>query len=67
MGSEKTEGILEELKGIVKKTLGVITRDENRQLEGEAQIVEGDNRKDFADQRENQEKRKTRSGDPTNL
>ncbi|WP_322102167.1 CsbD family protein [Paraburkholderia sp. J41] len=47
--------------------MGAVTRDENKKLEGEAQIVEGDNLKDYGDQKENIEKGKTRPGDPTNL
>ncbi|WOD14953.1 CsbD family protein [Paraburkholderia kirstenboschensis] len=67
MANDKTEGIKEELKGMINKGIGSITGNEDRKLEGEAQITEGDNRKDLGDQRENAEKGKTDPGNPSNL
>ncbi|CAH2897606.1 MAG: hypothetical protein PCALPYG88_3056 [uncultured Paraburkholderia sp.] len=67
MANDKTEGIKEELKGMINKGIGSITGDEDRKLKGEAQITEGENRKDFGDQRENAEKGKTDPGNPSNL
>ncbi|SEJ17297.1 CsbD family protein [Paraburkholderia diazotrophica] len=67
MANDKTEGIKEELKGYVNKGVGTITRNEAKKAKGEAQITEGDNRKDLGDQRENIEKGKTDPGNPTNL
>lgn len=67
MANDKTEGIKEELKGYVNKGVGSITGNDEKKLKGEAQITEGDNRKDLGDQRENAEKGKTDPGNPTNL
>ncbi|MFM0545246.1 CsbD family protein [Paraburkholderia strydomiana] len=67
MANDKTEGIKEELKGMINKGIGSITGDEDRKLKGEAQITEGENRKDLGDQRENAEKGKTDPGNPSNL
>jgi uncharacterized protein YjbJ (UPF0337 family) len=67
MASEKSAGIKEELKGYVNKGVGSITGNDAKKLKGEAQITEGDNRKDAADQRENIEKGKTDPGNPSNL
>ena len=44
-----------------------MTGNDDKKAKGEAQITEGDNRKDLADQRENAEKGKTDPGNPTNL
>jgi uncharacterized protein YjbJ (UPF0337 family) len=67
MANDKTEGIKEELKGMINKGIGSITGNEDRKLKGEAQITEGGNRKDLGDQRENAEKGKTDPGNPSNL
>ncbi len=67
MASDKTEGIKEELKGYVNKGVGSITGNDAKKAKGEAQITEGDNRKDLGDQQENAEKGKTDPGNPTNL
>lgn len=67
MANDKTEGIKEELKGMINKGIGSITGNEDRKLKGEAQITEGENRKDLGDQRENTEKGKTDPGNPSNL
>ncbi|WP_425518243.1 CsbD family protein [Paraburkholderia edwinii] len=67
MASDKTQGIKEELKGYVNKGVGSITGNDDQKLKGEAQITEGDNRKDLGDQRENAEKGKPDPGNPTNL
>jgi len=67
MANDKTEGIREELKGMINKGIGSITGNEDRKLKGEAQITEGENRKDLGDQRENAEKGKTDPGNPSNL
>ncbi|MDR6393181.1 CsbD family protein [Paraburkholderia phenoliruptrix] len=67
MANDKTEGIKEELKGMVNKGIGSITGNEAKKAEGEAQITEGDNRKDLGDQRENAEKGKVDPGNPSNL
>ncbi|AXF17781.1 CsbD family protein [Paraburkholderia caledonica] len=67
MANDKTEGIKEELKGMINKGIGSITGNEDRKLKGEAQITEGENRKDLGDQRENAEKGKTDPGNPSNL
>ncbi|XUW91260.1 CsbD family protein [Burkholderia sp. M6-3] len=67
MANDKTEGIKEELKGMINKGVGSITGNEDRKLKGEAQITEGENRKDLGDQRENAEKGKTDPGNPSNL
>ncbi|MFM0529478.1 CsbD family protein [Paraburkholderia strydomiana] len=67
MANDKTEGIKEELKGMMNKGIGSITGNEDRKLKGEAQITEGENRKDLGDQRENAEKGKTDPGNPSNL
>ncbi|MFM0495070.1 CsbD family protein [Paraburkholderia caledonica] len=67
MANDKTEGIKEELKGMINKGIGSITGNEDRKLKGEAQITEGENRTDLGDQRENAEKGKTDPGNPSNL
>jgi uncharacterized protein YjbJ (UPF0337 family) len=67
MAGDKTEGIKEELKGMVNKGIGSITGNDQKKLEGEAQITEGDNRKDLGDQLENAEKGKIDPGNPSNL
>ncbi|MFM0440762.1 CsbD family protein [Paraburkholderia strydomiana] len=67
MANDKTEGIKEDLKGMMNKGIGSITGNEDRKLKGEAQITEGENRKDLGDQRENAEKGKTDPGNPSNL
>jgi len=67
MANDKTEGIREELKGMINKGIGSITGNEDRKLKGEAQITEGESRKDLGDQRENAEKGKTDPGNPSNL
>jgi uncharacterized protein YjbJ (UPF0337 family) len=67
MANDKTEGIKQELKGMLNKGVGSITGNEDRKLKGEAQITEGENRKDLGDQRENAEKGKTDPGNPSNL
>ncbi|HVE09956.1 MAG TPA: CsbD family protein [Paraburkholderia sp.] len=67
MASDKTEGVKEELKGYVNKAVGSITGNDNKKAEGEAQITEGDNRKDLADQRDNARKGKPDPGNPSNL
>ncbi|OWJ60914.1 CsbD family protein [Paraburkholderia caledonica] len=67
MANDKTEGIKEELKGMINKGIGSITGNEDRKLKGEGQITEGENRKDLGDQRENAEKGKTDPGNPSNL
>ncbi|CAH2796517.1 MAG: hypothetical protein PPHEINF_4308 [uncultured Paraburkholderia sp.] len=60
MANDKTEGIKEELKGMVNKGIGSITGNK-------AKKAEGDNRKDLGDQRENAEKGKVDPGNPSNL
>ncbi|SDD90404.1 CsbD family protein [Paraburkholderia lycopersici] len=67
MTKEGLRGIGKEFKGVLKKMGGVLTGNENRKLEGESEIVEGDNLKDYADQRENIEKGKDKPGNPSNM
>jgi len=67
MANDKTEGIKEEIKGFINKGVGSITGNDAKKLKGEAQITEGENRKDLGDQLENAEKGKTDPGNPTNL
>nr|WP_225032079.1 CsbD family protein [Paraburkholderia sp. XV] len=67
MAGDKAKGIKQEIKGYVNKATGSLTGNEARKAHGEAQITEGDNRKDLADQQENGRKGKTDPGNPTNL
>lgn len=67
MNNDQRKGIAEEIKGYVNKGVGSLTGDETRKLRGEAQITNGDNRKDLGDQRDNIEKNEVDPGNPTNL
>ncbi|WP_421375058.1 CsbD family protein [Paraburkholderia sp. DD10] len=66
MSSDQSKGIAEQLKGLVNKGLGAVTGNEDRKVEGDVQIMNGANRKDLGDQKENIRKGKTDPGSPTN-
>jgi uncharacterized protein YjbJ (UPF0337 family) len=66
MSSDQSKGIAEQLKGLVNKGLGAVTGNEDRKVEGDVQIMNGANRKDLGDQKENIRKGKTEPGNPTN-
>jgi uncharacterized protein YjbJ (UPF0337 family) len=67
MNKDQREGLKEELKGYVNKGVGSITGNDDRKLKGEAQITNGDNRKDLGNQTDNVDEGNVDPGNPSNL
>lgn len=67
MNEDRREGIAEEVKGYINKGTGTITGNEDRKVQGEAQITNGENHKDLGDQRDKLNKGEVDPGNPTNL
>ncbi|WP_338119605.1 CsbD family protein [Paraburkholderia flava] len=67
MNEDQRKGLKEELKGVVDKAVGTVTRNDAKKAKGDAEITEGENRKDLGDQTRAAEKGKVDPGNPTNL
>jgi uncharacterized protein YjbJ (UPF0337 family) len=66
MDQDKKEGIIGQLKGWTNIAMGTVTGNDERKMKGDVQLIEGSNRKDLADQKENLEEGATDIGNSTN-
>jgi uncharacterized protein YjbJ (UPF0337 family) len=66
MNGEKLDGVKEQLKGLVDLTLGKITRNKDRELQGGVAITNGSSKKERADWQDNVRKGADDPSNPSN-
>lgn len=53
MNQDQKDGIKEQVKGWTNTVVGTLTGDENRKVQGDVQVTNGANQKDYGDQKDN--------------
>lgn len=66
MNKDQKDGIKDQLKGWGNTVIGTITGNEDRKVQGDVQITNGANQKDYGDQKDNIEKGIDDPGNPSN-
>jgi uncharacterized protein YjbJ (UPF0337 family) len=66
MNKDQKDGIKDQLKGWGNTVIGTITGNEDQKVQGDVQITNGANQKDYGDQKDNIEKGIDDPGNPSN-